>query len=198
MYFIVKRIFDIVSSLCVLIILFPLLLIIAIWIMVDSPGGAFYVQKRVGKNGKEFGLMKFRSMRPDSDKSGQLTVGNDNRVTKVGRFIRRFKIDEFPQLLNVIAGEMSIVGPRPEVPKYVAMYTKEQQKVLSVLPGLTDYATIEYIDEQEILGKAENPEKAYTETVMPDKLSLNLKYVEDASFWLDIKLIFKTIGGIFR
>lgn len=198
MYFFFKRIFDIVSSLCVLVVLFPFLLIIAIWIMIDSPGGAFYVQKRVGKNGKEFGLLKFRSMRPDSDIKGQLTVGNDSRVTNVGRFIRRFKIDEFPQLLNIIAGDMSIVGPRPEVPKYVAMYSDEQRKVLSVLPGLTDYATIEYIDEQEILGKAEDPEKAYIEEVMPDKLALNLKYVKEAGFWLDIKLIFKTIAGIFR
>jgi lipopolysaccharide/colanic/teichoic acid biosynthesis glycosyltransferase len=197
MYFFLKRIFDIVASLIVLSVLFPFLLIVGLVIVIDSPGGPFYIQTRVGKNAKEFGLIKFRSMRPNADKSGQLTVGNDARVTKVGKFIRRFKIDEFPQLLNIIIGDMSIVGPRPEVPKYVALYSEEQRTVLTVLPGLTDFATIEYIDEQEILGKAEDPEKAYIEKVMPDKLSLNLKYIDQANFWLDISLIFKTIGKIF-
>jgi lipopolysaccharide/colanic/teichoic acid biosynthesis glycosyltransferase len=197
MYFFLKRIFDIVASLIVLSVLFPFLLIVGLVIVIDSPGGPFYIQTRVGKNAKEFGLIKFRSMRPNADKSGQLTVGNDARVTKVGKFIRRFKIDEFPQLLNIIIGDMSIVGPRPEVPKYVALYSEEQRTVLTVLPGLTDFATIEYIDEQEILGKAEDPEKAYIEKVMPDKLSLNLKYIDQANFWLDISLIIKTIGKIF-
>ncbi|UKN03302.1 sugar transferase [Paracrocinitomix mangrovi] len=176
----------------------PILLIISILVLVSSPGGIFYKQVRVGKNGKEFGLLKFRSMRAGSDAKGQLTVGNDARVTGVGRFIRRFKLDEFPQLLNIIAGQMSIVGPRPEVPKYVALYNEKQQKVLSVLPGLTDIATIEYIKEQEILGKAENPEQTYIDEVMPAKLDLNLQYVEKANFWFDIYLIFKTIGRIFR
>ncbi|MCB9224290.1 MAG: sugar transferase [Crocinitomicaceae bacterium] len=197
MYFFFKRTFDILSSLCVLIILFPFLLIIGLWISIDSPGGPFYRQIRVGKNGKEFGLLKFRSMRPNSDQSGQLTVGNDSRVTKVGRFIRKYKIDEFPQLLNIIKGDMSIVGPRPEVPKYVGMYNDDQKRVLNVLPGLTDFATLEYINEQEILGESSDPEKTYIEVVMPDKLSLNLKYVNQASFWLDIKLIFRTVAKIF-
>ena len=198
MYFFVKRLFDIVSSIIVLVVLFPFLFLVSLWILFDSKGGIFYKQIRVGKDGKEFGLLKLRSMRVNSDKSGQLTVGNDSRVTKSGRFIRKFKIDEFPQLLNIIVGQMSIVGPRPEVPKYVAMYNDEQRKVLSVLPGLTDYATLEYIDEQKILGEADDPEKAYVEEVMPAKLILNLKYVEEIGFGTDIKLIFRTIFKIFK
>ena len=137
-------------------------------------------------------------MRVGSDKKGQLTIGDDSRVTGIGKFIRKYKIDEFPQLLNIIKGDMSIVGPRPEVPKYVELYSDEQQEVLSVLPGLTDYATLAYIDEQKILGQADDPEKAYVETVMPAKLALNLKYVEERSFWTDLKIIFKTIAKIFR
>lgn len=196
MYHFSKRLFDIVASLIVLIILLPVLLVIAIWISTESKGGVFYRQIRVGKNQKEFGLYKFRSMRPDADKSGQLTIGNDNRVTNAGQFIRRYKLDELPQLLNIIKGDMSVVGPRPEVPKYVAMYNKGQMKVLSVLPGLTDYASIEYLDEQKVLGAAKDPEKAYIAEVMPQKLVLNLKYINERSFFLDIKLIFKTIAKI--
>lgn len=135
-------------------------------------------------------------MRPNSDKAGQLTIGNDNRITKVGRFIRRTKLDELPQLINIIKGEMSVVGPRPEVPKYVAMYTTEQRKVLQALPGLTDYASIQYINEQTILGASPDPEKTYITEVMPQKLALNLQYINDRTFFLDIKLIFKTIGKI--
>jgi lipopolysaccharide/colanic/teichoic acid biosynthesis glycosyltransferase len=197
MYKIAKRIFDILSSLSVLVVFFPLFIIIALWIILDSRGGAFYKQIRVGKNGKEFKLLKFRSMRSGADKSGQLTIGNDNRVTSVGRFIRKTKLDEFPQLLNILAGHMSIVGPRPEVPKYVALYSTEQKKVLSVRPGLTDYASLEYFDEQKILGQAADPEKAYLDEVMPKKLILNLKYIAERTFWLDLKLIFRTIGRIF-
>ena len=196
MYFFFKRLFDIISSIIVLVILFPFLFIISVWILIDSPGGILYKQVRVGKNGKEFKLLKLRSMSVNSDKNGQITVGDDSRVTRSGKFIRKFKIDEFPQLLNVIAGQMSIVGPRPEVPKYVALYTKEQKEVLSVLPGLTDYATLEYIDEQKILGQTENPEKAYIKEVMPAKLALNLKYIEKANFLLDISLIFRTFYKI--
>ncbi len=194
MYLILKRIFDIVSSVSALVILFPFLVIISIWILVDSRGGIFYKQIRVGKNKKEFSLLKFRSMRPDSDKSGQLTVGNDSRITGVGKILRKTKLDEIPQLLNVIMGDMSIVGPRPEVPKYVTLYNTSQQKVLNVLPGLTDYASLEYIDEQSVLGKSDNPEKTYIDEVMPAKLELNLKYIEERSFMVDIKLIFKTIS----
>lgn len=198
MYLVAKRIFDIVSSLTALLVFSPVFIILSIWIVLDSKGGVFYKQIRVGKGQKEFGLLKFRSMRPNSDKAGQLTVGNDSRVTKVGKFIRRFKLDEVPQLLNILKGDMSVVGPRPEVPKYVNMYSKEQLQVLTVLPGLTDYASIEYLDEQKVLGASENPEKTYIEEVMPAKLNLNLKYIEDRSFWLDIKLIFRTIGKILR
>ncbi len=198
MSFIAKRVFDILSSLIALVIFSPILMIISIWIALDSRGGIFYRQIRVGKNQKEFGLYKFRSMRSYSDKAGQITIGNDSRITKVGEFIRKFKIDEIPQLINIIKGDMSVVGPRPEVPKYVKMYSAEQLNVLTVLPGLTDYASIEYLDEQKILGAADDPDKAYIEEVMPAKLKLNLKYIADRSFWLDIKLIFRTIGKIIR
>lgn len=198
MYFFIKRLFDIISSIIVLVLIFPFLLLVTIWILLDSAGGIFYKQTRVGKNGKEFKLLKLRSMRTNSDKSSQITVGDDNRVTRSGKFIRKFKIDEFPQLLNVIAGQMSIVGPRPEVPKYVALYSDEQRKVLDVLPGLTDFATLQFIDEQKILGKADDPEKAYIQEVMPAKLELNLKYIKKANFFLDISLIFKTIFKILK
>ena len=137
-------------------------------------------------------------MRPNADKGGQLTVGNDNRVTKVGRFIRKYKLDELPQLINILKGEMSVVGPRPEVPKYVNLYSDEQLKVLTVLPGLTDFASIEYLDEQKVLGASNDPEKLYIEEVMPSKLSLNLKYINEKSFLLDIKLIFRTLLKIVR
>lgn len=137
-------------------------------------------------------------MRPNADKAGQLTIGNDNRVTKVGQFIRKYKLDELPQLINILKGEMSVVGPRPEVPKYVRLYTDEQMKVLTVLPGLTDFASIEYLDEQKVLGASDDPEKLYIEEVMPAKLSLNLKYINEKSFLLDIKLIFKTLLKIVR
>lgn len=171
---------------------------ISIWILLDSRGGVFYKQIRVGKDGKEFGLFKFRSMRAGADKSGQLTVGNDSRVTRVGKFIRKTKLDEFPQLLNILAGHMSVVGPRPEVPKYVAMYNADQMKVLSVKPGLTDLASLQYFNEQEILGKSDDPEKTYINEVMPEKLRLNLKYVSERSFLMDISLIIKTIIRIFK
>ncbi len=198
MYNIIKRIFDFFAALLGLIILLPLFLIIGLWIILDSKGGMFYKQKRIGKNGKEFGLYKFRSMRPNSDKQGQITIGNDNRITKVGRFIRKYKIDELPQLINILKGEMSVVGPRPEVKKYVDLYTDEQKKVLTVKPGLSDYASIEYFDEQTILGKADNPDKEYIEVVMPAKLKLNLKYIKDKNLSTDFKIIFKTIGKIFN
>ncbi len=198
MYHFFKRIFDLLSALIVIIVFSPLLILLSVWIAFDSKGGVFYKQERVGKNGKLFNLLKFRSMRPNADRAGQLTVGDDNRVTKVGRFIRKYKLDELPQLFNIVKGEMSIVGPRPEVPKYVDMYSEEQKKVLLALPGLTDFASIEYLDEQKILGAADNPEKIYIEEVMPAKLELNLKYIKERNFWLDIGLIFKTIFSIFR
>ena len=194
-----KRIFDIISSLIVLILFSPFFIIIALVISIDSRGGIFFKQTRIGRNRCEFGLYKFRTMKPDSESKGQITVGGrDPRITRVGRFLRKFKLDEFPQLINVVLGQMSIVGPRPEVKKYVDLYSEEQLKVLSVRPGLTDFASIEYMDENELLGKSDDPDKTYIQEVMPAKLELNLKYIHQQSFGLDLKLIFKTIGKLFR
>lgn len=198
MYHLTKRIFDIVTSVIVLLVLLPLFVIIALWIMLDSRGGVFYRQIRVGKNGKEFSLLKFRSMKVNAEAEGLITVGNDSRVTRVGRFIRKTKIDEFPQLINILKGEMSVVGPRPEVPKYVAFYSDSQKNVLSVRPGLTDYASLEYFDEQKILGEAADPERAYLEIILPNKLRLNIEYINKRSFWLDFTLVFRTIFRIFH
>jgi len=194
----IKRLFDIIASLFGIIILSPFLLIIAILVALDSKGGAFYRQVRVGKNGKQFKLFKFRTMHTDSDKKGLLTVGmRDSRVTRIGYSLRKYKFDELPQLFNVLLGDMSIVGPRPEVPKYVAMYTDEQKKVLSVKPGITDYASIVYSGENDILARADNPEEVYITKVMPAKLKLNLKYIDEMSFTRDIGIIFRTLGKIF-
>ena len=194
-----KRIFDIVSSLVVLTMGLPFFILIAFLIGIDSKGGVFFIQQRVGKNNRNFGLFKFRTMRSNSEKAGQITVGGkDPRITKIGYLLRKFKLDEFPQLLNVVKGDMSIIGPRPEVRKYVNLYSQEQLTVLSVRPGLSDFASIEYINENELLGKSDNPEKTYVEEIMPAKLQLNLKYIEQKSFGTDIKLIFKTIGKILK
>lgn len=198
MYNFIKRIFDFFASLSALLMLSPLLLIIALWIVLDSKGVVFYKQIRIGKDQIQFGLYKFRSMQTGADKSGQITIGNDNRITKVGHFIRKYKIDELPQLINILKGEMSVVGPRPEVKKYVDLYTKPQLMVLSVLPGLSDYASIEYFDEQSVLGKAKDPDKEYIEVVMPAKLNLNLKYITEKSIITDLKIIFKTLGKIVK
>ena len=193
-----KRLFDIVSSLLVLIIGFPFFLIIVILILIDSRGGVFYRQVRVGKNNKDFYLYKFRTMVSGADKKGQLTVGDkDNRITRIGYFLRKFKLDEFPQLINVLKGDMSVVGPRPEVRKYVSMYSAEQMQVLNVRPGLTDIASIEYINESELLSKADDPEKLYIEKIMPEKLSLNMKYIREKSLGTDLRIIFRTFGKIF-
>lgn len=192
-----KRIFDIVSSLVVLLLGMPFFLIIALFIVLSSKGGVFFVQKRVGKNNVDFNLLKFRTMKPDSELKGQITVGGkDPRITKVGYWLRKFKMDEFPQLINVIKGDMSIVGPRPEVRKYVSLYSSEQLKVLSVRPGLTDLASIEYIDENELLGNSTNPEQTYITEIMPQKLKLNLEYITLQSLWFDIKLILRTVFKI--
>ena len=194
-----KSLFDITSALIVITIGFPFFIIISILIALDSKGGIFFIQQRVGKDNKDFELFKFRTMRSNSEKAGQITVGGkDPRITKIGYLLRKFKLDEFPQLLNVIKGDMSIIGPRPEVRRYVDMYSKEQLKVLSVRPGLSDFASIEYINENELLGKSDNPEKTYIGEIMPAKLQLNLKYIEQKSFGTDIKLIFKTIGKILK
>lgn len=192
-----KRLFDFFVSLIAVIILFPLFLLIAIAVAVDSRGGVFYIQQRIGKDFKPFGMFKFRTMYPDSDKKLLLTVGNrDNRITRVGFFLRKYKLDEFPQLINVLKGDMSLVGPRPEVKKYVYLYNEEQRKVLSVKPGITDLASIEYSNENEILSGHPDPEKAYIEEIMPAKLKLNLEYIAKRNFAFDVSLLLKTIGKI--
>ena len=194
---ITKRAFDIVACMTAGLVLCPVWLCIGLMVACSSKGGAFYRQTRVGRNGKEFKLLKFRTMRKDADKIGGLiTVGEDNRVTRVGRFLRKYKLDEFPQFLNIIKGDMSIVGPRPEVPKYVALYNERQRRVLSVRPGLTDYASIEYISENELLAQSADPDRTYIEEIMPAKLELNLKYIENQSVMEDLRLIFKTLFSI--
>lgn len=192
-----KRLFDIIASGLGLIVLSPLFVILAIWIKTDSKGPVFYRQTRVGRGNKDFRLYKFRSMRPDSDKLGLITVGGrDPRVTRSGYYIRKYKLDEFPQLINVFIGDMSLVGPRPEVRKYVDMYTYEQMRVLSVRPGITSLASIRYRNENDILAAADDPDRCYIEQVMPDKLAIDLEYVDRATLWNDIKLIFSTFREI--
>lgn len=192
-----KRIFDVVASGLGLLALSPLFLILAVWIKCDSAGPVFYRQVRVGRNNRDFKLFKFRSMRVGSDKNGLITVGgHDPRITRSGYFIRKYKLDELPQLINVFIGDMSLVGPRPEVRKYVDMYTAEQMHVLDVRPGITDMASIRYRNENELLEQADDPDKYYVEVVMQDKLRLNLEYVERHSFFFDIRLIFQTFWTI--
>ena len=192
------RLLDIVFSFLGLLVLSPLLIIVYLAIIMESRGGGFYKQTRVGKDSKHFKLYKFRSMRVDSDSKSQITIGaRDPRITKTGLFVRKYKIDELPQLLNVLKGDMSLVGPRPEVPLYVDMYTEEQRKVLSVLPGVTDYASLRYVDENEILGKAEDPHQTYIDEILPDKLKLNMEYIENRSVKEYFKIIFLTLGKIF-
>ena len=192
-----KRLFDILVSGIGLICLSPLLLIVAIWIKLDSPGPVFYRQVRVGRYNKDFRIFKFRSMRIGSDKGSLVTIGGrDPRITRSGYFIRKFKIDELPQLINVLIGDMSLVGPRPEVRRYVNYWTVEQMHVLDVRPGITDPASIKYRNENELLAQAEDPEKYYIEVIMQEKIKLYLEYTEKSSFWYDIKLIIQTFRVI--
>ncbi len=192
-----KRLFDIVASGVGLVVLSPLFAVLAVWIKADSKGPVFYRQTRVGRNNKDFRLYKFRSMRPDSDKLGLITVGGrDPRVTRSGYYIRKYKLDELPQLINVFVGDMSLVGPRPEVRKYVDMYTAEQLHVLDVRPGITSLASIRYRNENDVLAASDDPERCYIERVMPDKLEIDLEYVARAGLWSDIKLIFSTFKEI--
>lgn len=193
-----KRIFDIISSLFGLILLLPFMIIIAILIKLDSKGPIFFKQVRVTKNGREFKIFKYRTMRVGSDKFSQITVGKDSRITKVGDFLRKYKLDEIPQLINVLMGDMSLVGPRPEVPKYVALYTKEQREILKVRAGITDYASIEFSNENDILANESDPEKAYIEKIMPRKIELNKKYLSEISVMTDIKIILLTIKKILK
>lgn len=194
-----KRIFDIFFSLIILAVFLPFGLIIAVLITLESKGGIFYKQERIGKNQIPFYLFKYRTMRKDADKSGKLTVGmRDPRITRTGYCLRKFKLDEFPQFLNVLMGEMSIVGPRPEVKEYVALYTVEQLNVLSVKPGITDYASLEYFNENEILGKSDNPQQTYIDEVMPEKLKLNQKYIQHPTLVHDLKIMWLTFLKIIK
>lgn len=194
-----KRIFDIVISGLGLLILSPFFLIIAVWIILDSKGPVFYRQVRVGKQNKDFHIYKFRSMRVGSDKGSLVTIGGrDPRVTRSGYYIRKFKIDELPQLINVFIGDMSLVGPRPEVRHYVDYWTPEQMRVLDVRPGITDPASIKFRNENELIEQADDPERYYIEVIMQEKIKLYLEYVDNHSFWGDIKLIFKTFFVIIK
>ena len=194
-----KRLFDIVASGCGLIVLSPLFLILAVWIKLDSPGPVFYRQVRVGRGNKDFRIFKFRSMRVGSDKGSMVTIGeHDPRITRSGYFIRKFKLDEFPQLINVFVGDMSLVGPRPEVRHYVDYWTPEQLHVLDVRPGITDPASIKFRNENELMEAASDPEKYYIEVIMQEKIKLYLEYVQNHSFLGDIGLIFKTFWVIVK
>ena len=190
----VKRAFDIICSGLGIIVLSPVLIIIAILIKKGSDGPVFFKQIRVGEKGRNFEILKYRTMVVDAEKLGrQITVGNDNRITKIGGFLRKYKLDELPQLFNVFKGDMSLVGPRPEVPRYVELYNEEQRKVLEVKPGITDLASIQYRDENALLGTAEDPDDMYINTIMPDKLALNLEYIRKSNIFFDIYIIINTI-----
>ena len=194
-----KRIFDIIFSLLSLLMLLPVLIIISVSILCTSKGSVFYKQVRVGKMSKDFKIFKFRTMHLDADKLGLLTIGGrDPRVTNIGYYLRKYKLDEFPQLINVFIGNMSFVGPRPEVRKFVDLYSHEQLKVLCVKPGITDIASIEFRNENEILAKEENPNQYYIDVIMPCKLEINLQYIEKRSLLKDIGVIFKTFKAVLK
>lgn len=191
-----KRLFDIVCSFFGFVFLSWLFVFVALWVGLSSKGGVFYRQRRVGRCNRDFTIYKFRSMRVNSDRQGLLTIGGrDGRITKAGVFIRKYKLDELPQLFNVLRGDMSFVGPRPEVRKYVELYTEEQKKVLTVRPGITSLSSIKYRNENEILSRSDNPEQYYIDVIMQDKLAIELDYLEQRSLLTDIKVIFQTIFG---
>ena len=193
------RLLDIMLSLLGLLFLLPIMVILAVWIKFDSQGSIFFRQIRVGKDGRDFRIYKFRTMIVNAEKMGIITIGErDPRITNSGYFLRKYKLDELPQLINVLKGEMSFVGPRPEVRKYVEMYNQEQLKILTVKPGITDYASIEYINEDEILGKSLNPEKTYIEEIMPQKIKYNMKYINNKTVIEYFKIIFLTIIKIIK
>ena len=195
----VKRLIDFLVSFIGLLLLFPFFLIIGLWITLDSKGSIFYLQERVGRGGSLFKLVKFRTMKTDADKFMAITVGQrDARIAKAGYFLRRYKLDELPQLFNVIKGQMSLVGPRPELEKFVKLYNHEQRKVISIKPGITDYASIQFRNENQLLEGKSDPIDFYIREIMPVKLKLNLEYVRDQSFWIDLKIIFKTVFLIFK
>jgi lipopolysaccharide/colanic/teichoic acid biosynthesis glycosyltransferase len=194
-----KTVLDLLISIIGLIVLAPFFLIIALLIKADSRGSVFYQQERVGMNGKLFKLFKFRTMRIDADKAAAITIGErDPRITTIGFYLRKYKLDELPQLINVLVRDMSLVGPRPELKKFVDLYEGTQRNVITVRPGITDYASIEFRNENELLAGKEDPIQFYIEEIMPVKLKLNLEYINDQSFWLDVKIIFKTIFSIFK
>ncbi|MGN0759716.1 MAG: sugar transferase [Candidatus Ventricola sp.] len=194
---IAKRVMDIAISAAALCVLWPVFLLIALAIVIDDPGPVFYRQVRVGRGGRPFRIFKFRTMVVDADKKGlSITVGRDSRITRVGAFLRKTKLDELAQLLNVLCGQMSFVGPRPEVPRYVELYTPYQRQVLLVRPGITDYASIAYRNENDLLAGADDPEKMYIETIMPDKIELNMKYLREISPLADLRLILKTVIAV--
>ena len=190
---ILKRCFDLFFSILGVLILLPLIIVVSILIKLTSKGAVLFKQVRVTKDGKLFKIYKFRTMRENSEGNKQITVGNDSRITGIGHILRKTKLDELPQLFNVIKGEMSLVGPRPEVPRYVELYTEDQRKILSVPAGITDYASIYFSNESELLGKAEDPEKYYVEKIMPHKIDLNMKYINNMGILTDIKIIMLTI-----
>ncbi|MET3134753.1 lipopolysaccharide/colanic/teichoic acid biosynthesis glycosyltransferase [Oxalobacteraceae bacterium GrIS 1.11] len=192
-----KRVFDLLSSLIGLLVLLPLLLLVACWIKFDAAGPVFFRQERVGRHGVPFQIFKFRTMTVGTEAKGQITVGRDARITRAGHVLRRYKLDELPQLLNVLLGQMSLVGPRPEVPRYVACYPDAARViVLSVAPGITEWASIEYKEENAILGRASDPERAYIEEIMPVKLEYYVRYVQERSFMKDLKIILATLVAI--
>lgn len=194
-----KRLFDILFALFVLICFLPIGMLLSLWIAFESRGGVFFSQKRVGKNGVSFRLLKFRSMYVNAESIGRITVGSrDVRITKVGYYLRKYKLDEFPQFINVLKGEMSIVGPRPEVQEYVDLYTESQRKILQVKPGITDLASLAYFHENELLANSENPQQTYMKEVLPAKIKLNEEYLMNPSFFNDLSIILKTVAKIFR
>ena len=193
------RFFDILFSIIGLVLLSPLFTVLYFLISIESQGGGFYSQERIGKNGKPFKLFKFRSMRIGSDKKGLITIGEkDNRITKTGFILRKYKLDELPQLWNVFIGDMSLVGPRPEVKKYTDLYTEEQKQVLQVRPGITDWASIKYVDENKILGESKDPDDAYVNLIMPNKIKLNMVYIQHQTLGEYFKIIFTTFKEIVR
>jgi len=194
----IKYLFDRFFAFLGLIILSPVFIVLGVWVGLDSKGGVFFIQRRIGKDGKAFGLVKFRTMVSNAEKSGKLTVGSaDRRITRAGKVLRKYKLDELPQLWNVLVAEMSFVGPRPEVPEYVAEYSNAQRRVLSVRPGITDEASIAFFDENELLAKSDDPQKTYIEEIMPEKIRLNLEYLDRRSFLSDLRVIVRTLARIF-
>jgi lipopolysaccharide/colanic/teichoic acid biosynthesis glycosyltransferase len=195
----IKRTFDLVAALLGLVFLAPLFVVVACWIKFDSPGPVFFQQQRIGRQSVPFSIFKFRTMLADTESKGQITVGNDARITRAGNFLRRYKIDELPQLINVVLGEMSLVGPRPEVPRYVDYYPEDVRKiVLSVLPGITDWASIEYKNESDLLAGAPDSERAYIDVILPVKLEYYVRYVKERSFLVDLRIIGATLMAIVR